>query len=596
MKKTNVLRVLLFALLTSLLLLAACGPLPLGNDDITAVSPPAATLQNGQFTAIFDGDLETVTRIEMRSGINGELHVIEGQEGIDQFLSLMNSLTFTLQLNQSPRGGYLYFADLYAGEETLGRVTFTSQEAQVNVLYYDLDRDITESLNELYHNAAQLVSFYRLRFELTTTTQGARITAQDTQYFLTGRLMGVTGAPLRWGGSVPAVWVGQETAGNSVGVTMDYAVTSPGRLLTPVPYVFEQKGEGSSLLRVYHVAEEGLALLAEISHPGGDPYQFTLDLSPLEDHPRLEGELPLRPDKMLWAFYYPWYYANNWDTSILQDQPAMGYYGSDSQAVIEQHVEQAQEAGIDGFISSWWGPGSDTDANLRTLLDVAQARNFSVMINFELLDWDGQPRGEAEILEWLRYAVSEYGTHPAYVKVDGRPVFVIWASATVPNAVWENILSQLRAEGYDPFLIGQFGGEWARLDDLGVFDGLYQYNILNVMSSGDQTQALFDVYASTGRAAHYYPLLMDSPAPRIWAATVQPGYDDHLIPGRQTPILGRDGGGLYRATFDAALYSHPDWIFITTWNEWWEHTYIEPSLDFGELYLQITREYSEKWK
>ncbi|MBU2611516.1 MAG: glycoside hydrolase family 99-like domain-containing protein [Chloroflexi bacterium] len=550
-----------------------------------------------RFTDLYAGDASAITRIVLLNGINGEIHVIAAPEKIAVFFDLLNSLSFSLQPNQPPRGGYLYRVELYAGEQKTLEMTFDSQSVAIHQIYYDLDSDVRQRLDELYRDTPEWISYSRLRFELTTTARVTRVTTQETGYFLTARLVGVTGSPLKQGVSLQSVWVGQETGGNSVGVTADFAVTWRGRMVQPVPYVFEQGGDGASVLRVYNVTGEGTELLAEIHHPGGDaPYQFSLDLSPLEERPRQEGEIPLRPAKMLWAYYYPWYYANSWDTSILQDQPVLGYYGSDSRAVIKRQVEEAQSAGIDGFISSWWGPGSYTDENLRTLLDVAQARNFSVMINFELLDWDGQPRGEAEVLEWLRYAVSEYSAHPAYVRVDGRPVFVIWASASLPNAVWESILVQLRAEGLEPFLIGQFSGEWARLDDLGVFDGLYQYNILNVMSASNQTDALFHVYESTGRAVRYYPLLMDSPAPRLWAATVQPGYDDHLIPGRQTPILGRENGALYRATFDAALYSDPDWIFITTWNEWWEHTYIESSQDYGDLYLQITRKYAELWK
>lgn len=550
-----------------------------------------------RFTDLYAGDASAITRIVLLNGVNGETHIITGAADIAECFSLLNSLTLTRQQNQSPRGGFLYRLELFKGEQKALEMIFESQSVAVNGVYYDLDTDVRAPLDAFYASAPEQITFCRLRFELTTTAQGARITAKDTQYFLTGRLMGVTGAPLKRGGSVQATWVGQEAAGNRVGVTMDFAMTWRGRMVQPVPYVFEQKGDGSSVLRVYNVTEEGMELLAEIHHPAGDvPYPFSLDLSPLEERPRQEGEIPLRPAKMLWAYYYPWYYAGGWDTSILQDQPVLGYYSSDSRAVIERQVEEAQSAGIDGFISSWWGPGSDTDENLRTLLDVAQAHDFAVMINFELLDGDGQPRYDTEVFEWLRYAVSEYGNHLAYVRVGGKPVFVIWASDGLSNASWEEILSRLRADGLEPFLLGQFSGEWAGLGDLGVFGGLYQYNILNVMSASNQTDALFHVYESTGRAVRYYPLLMDAPTPRLWAATVQPGYDDHLIPGRTSPILPRADGALYRATFDAALYSDPDWIFITTWNEWWEHTYIEPSQDHGDLYLQITREYAERWK
>ncbi len=558
-----------------------------------ACSPTPAARHLGDF---FPGDATAITHIVILSGMSGETHVLTDAAEIAECLALLNSLTFTRRPDQAPRGGFLYRVTLFEGEQEVLEMTFENQSVAVNDVYYALDMAAGERLEAFYADAPEPVSFYRLRFALTTTAQGARLTAQDTQYFLTGRLMDVTGAPLKWGGSVQGVWVGQTAAGNSVGVTIDYIVTSRGRLLMPVPYVFEQLGEGTSVLRVSNVAGEGLESIAEISYSGGDPRRFSLDLSLLDARPRLVESIPARPQKMLWAYYYPWYYADNWDTSILQDRPLLGYYGSDSRPVIEQHVVQAQGVGIDGFISSWWGPDSDTDKNLQVLLDVAQARGFSVMINFELLESDGQPRSGVEVFKWLRYAISEYGDHPAYAKVDGRPVFVIWASETLSNASWEEILSRLAAEGFEPFLLGQFSGEWAGLDSLGIFDGLYQYNILNVIQSNDQVDVLDRVYEVTGRTVRYYPLLMDTPAPRLWAATIQPGYDDHLIPGRSSPILGRDDGALYRATWNAALSSAPDWIFITTWNEWLEHTYIEPSVLYGDQYLQITREFAERWK
>ncbi len=47
---------------------------------------------------------------------------------------------------------------------------------------------------------------------------------------------------------------------------------------------------------------------------------------------------------------------------------------------------------------------------------------------------------------------------------------------------------------------------------------------------------------------------------------------------------------------EAALHSDPDWIFITTWNDWWEHTHSEPSEQFGDECLHITREFGHRWK
>ncbi len=571
---------------TLLALLAACAPLPVteGRDE----GPTAGQT----FRDFYPGDPSAVTRIVMRHGA-GARRAVEAPAEIAVFFEMADSLVFTPQADQTPRGGYLYLVDLYAADEKTLTMTFSGdRSAFVNGVYYDLNVDIQDALDGLFNRAGELVSYHPLTFELTTTAEAARVTFIEPYYLLTVRYAGVIGQPLKGNGNLDSLWVRQEAAGGSAGVLMEYAVTWVGEVAPPVRCEYEQNGAGASVLRVYDSVSRDERILAEVALDGVT--DCALDLSLLNGTPFLEQTLPVRVPHMTWAYYYPWYVRDAWDTGILLDAPALGYYGSDDLAIIEQHVQQAQTAGIDGFISSWWGPRDYTDSNLRLLLEVAEERNFSVMINFEMLKGEEEPLSESEILDWLRYAVSQYGQHPAYAKIDGKPVFVIWVSFLVPDSTWERILSALRAEGLEPFLIGQFAGEWTDPAALEVFGGLYQYNILNVMPSAEaeQVETLRRVYATIGRNLRYHSLLGSS-ATRVWAATVQPGYDDHLIPGRTTPILPRDDGRLYRATFEAALASDPDWIFITSWNEWWEHTYIEPGNLFGDLYLQITREYTE---
>jgi uncharacterized protein (TIGR03437 family) len=60
--------------------------------------------------------------------------------------------------------------------------------------------------------------------------------------------------------------------------------------------------------------------------------------------------------------------------------------------------------------------------------------------------------------------------------------------------------------------------------------------------------------------------------------------------------MDREGGALYRRSWEQALESDPQWILITSWNEFLEHTHIEPSEMWGDQYLRITREYVSRWK
>ena len=448
--------------------------------------------------------------------------------------------------------------------------------------------------------ACEAVQYYRVRLKLKTAFGVASIEVRDPGRLLTARQITVTGEARKHGVSLQGIWVGPKTSGTEVAITADYAVKAAG-ISSPLPCVYHGVGDGQGTLHVYHVHASGTDLIRTYQFNSVEPVEFNMDLSTLSSVAPLSGNPPrVDEQKMIWAFYYPWYEIP-WDTTILSDRPAGGYYNSDDPAAIARHVNQAKQAGVDGFLSSWWGPGSFTDRNLEPLLSLAAAESFKVMINFELLttDADGNtvPREKTEIIAWLKYAITKYGNHPAYMRLDGKPVFVMWASHTVPASTWREILEILRSTGREAALIAEFTSPWPKLDILDVFAGLHTYNVVNFVDSIEKVPTdLAGVYSKTRRVVHNFPLLMDHPEPRIWAATVQPGYDDHLIPGRTTPILDRANGEFYRATFDVATDSGPDWLFITSWNEWWEHTYIEPSRKYGRTYLELTRELSSAWK
>ena len=91
------------------------------------------------------------------------------------------------------------------------------------------------------------------------------------------------------------------------------------------------------------------------------------------------------PRKVL-AFYYTWYGTpelhDGWihwekvdpdrkEISAATNYPEIGAYDSHDPKVIDRHIAQAKAAGIDGFITTWWGPGLYDDENFPRLLDHA---------------------------------------------------------------------------------------------------------------------------------------------------------------------------------------------------------------------------------
>ena len=79
-------------------------------------------------------------------------------------------------------------------------------------------------------------------------------------------------------------------------------------------------------------------------------------------------------------------------------------------------------------------------------------------------------------------------------------------------------------------------------------------------------------------------------------AQIGPGYDDSMVPGRQTPIRDREGGDFYRWSWQQALAHRPDLVLLETWNEMHEGTEICPSVEAGDAYVKLTREFVERLK
>jgi Glycosyl hydrolase family 99 len=440
---------------------------------------------------------------------------------------------------------------------------------------------------------SQPVSYYLLQIDYSSTSDWSSITPQNPDNILTVRLVSQAGNFSRLDMQIGHIRMDQSVQASKLGgqmhIVADYAIT-PAAINQALIFTLQKGDLNDSDVRFYVLAGNTKELIEEAkdtgqANPGAhNPINISLNLNLITHTPVQTAVIQRTNDqKMLWAFYYSWYYLRSWADPRLRDHPLIPYVSNDTQAIARQ-IDEAKSAGIDGFVSSWWGPGDITDRILPALLNLAEQKNFHIAIYLETLSNQG-PRSPDELLRWLTYFIPKYRDNPAYIKVDGKPLIVVWSSGAEPLTAWQNIFSKLHQQGLDAVYLAM-GYDTTSLD---AFYGLHEYGIFN-------TPDLAQLYEQTARSVHFYPLLAGSDEPKIWAAAVQPGYDDRLIPDRKGQVQSRQNGDFYRMTFQAAIASDPDWIFIATWNEYPENTYIEPSQNFGDRYLNITREYAQKWK
>lgn len=299
----------------------------------------------------------------------------------------------------------------------------------------------------------------------------------------------------------------------------------------------------------------------------------------------------INPNRPVLAFYYMWYKPATWCSCHMSDLPTIKY-DSGSDATIERQVTWAANAGITGFISSWWGANSATDTNFARLLAHSaslQQRTGYAFDSTVYFESDAPAfNSESKIVSGLRYLMAHYTGNANFFHWHGKPVLFFWHPIGNGRtlSMWAAIRKQV-----DPHHVMFWSAEGVDLSSLAVFDGIHlfsagywglrHHNMLQV-DKGFRSQ--INAY----NKAHH--------TGKLWAAGVEPGYNDTRVPGRKgTYIVPRNNGATYRTSWSAALGSSPDWITITTFNEWFEGAMIEPSVHYGDLYLKLTTQFTKQW-
>jgi len=287
-------------------------------------------------------------------------------------------------------------------------------------------------------------------------------------------------------------------------------------------------------------------------------------------------------ERLVLAFYYAWFDQAMWKSGQLSDQPAQPYDSRD-RATIQRHVAQAKSAGIDALVQSWYGPSGGannmTESNFATLLDVSAASGLRAAVDFETQGPFFSSAGDVQSA--LATLLSGHARHPAYLKVNGKPVVFFWRQQRFGVDAWAAIRQQVDPEHKSIWI-----AEGTDLAYLRVFDGIHLYS---VAWSADPSPVLVNFGAKVRKAAQDLGF-------RYWVATAMPGYDDTRLRGAGGFARERANGDYFRATFSGAAKSGADWTIVTSFNEWPEGSMIEPSTSYGDTYLNLTRELAAAYR
>jgi hypothetical protein len=436
---------------------------------------------------------------------------------------------------------------------------------------------------------------YRLRVAVRTTASEARVRLRHPAELIQGAVLRSRGdARADWGTFGRGPLVVARRRGSSLASAVFLVAVTPG---PSERLSFRSSGSrrGSTSIRLANFNGSSPIGLRTVEHVGERAKRFSVGLAGIAAGGPPAGTEPLPPRVL--AFYYPWYEPADWSGGkpIASDNRIAEPYSSGDPAVIDRHIEQARGAGIDGFVASWWGRESSWEANTRSLLERTPP-GFSFSLYVEV--FSSFFRTVTDLVDELDYALDTYGASDRYLRIDGRPVLYIFSSHNVLTdvdtpgktpgyeAIWELVRQGLAVRGHDPMLIGE--GRPFSVSDFGVFDGMHVYGT----QDPPQTHRLDHEMALTARAW----AAVHGGRRRIWASSVIPGYDDRHILGRRPEHFPREDGRLYQEQWDAAIASHSDQTLIVSFNEWMETTNIEPNIEWGPKYLDLTAAMADRFR
>jgi len=335
--------------------------------------------------------------------------------------------------------------------------------------------------------------------------------------------------------------------------------------------------------------------------------------------------LPKRP--LLLANYYCWYHDGqhpkrpflHWtypssETNALAKKaqkpgepppnsvlrPLVGIYDSADPTVAEWHVQLAQAAGIDAFLVDWWDTHNALDQNVdRGIVAAAGKLGFK----FALLDERAQFHHKFEAYQaMLAGALKRYKDHPAYLRIDGKPVVYLYQVAQNPGLTPQEFTAlkkHVEVEAGPVYWIMDKIAHDAKAARDGDADREKRIPADWLAIPGVDAFGFYSTF-SNYRADHYdelagkyrYLTKLAHDAGKKMLLPVHPGHDNSHF--RDDPyVMPRRDGQTLRDYLRAATDAGADFIMVTSWNEWPESTVVEPSSSWPDpyQYLKILAEW-----
>jgi len=286
--------------------------------------------------------------------------------------------------------------------------------------------------------------------------------------------------------------------------------------------------------------------------------------------------------------------------------PILDFYNSEDAFVVGKHVDWSTGHGIGFWLASWGGPGSDMQ--IRQIFANSLIQDVKIGILYESTarlrskpppnrpdeeNYDLSDKANIDILTSdVSHLTDSFFVFPQYVKSKGSPIIFFYYSRSYTGDI-QHTMGLIRDTAQDNgcriFIIG----------DEVFWDSPNSVSIERFRPYDAITQYSMHPTAGLGVTDSNYETMLDS-AFAEWSSRASDAGVKFILmatPGRTTThspdaYLTRDRFRFARRLRIATDHMGPELrtIMITSFNEWFEGTNVEPSVEDGFEYPQTIRD------
>lgn len=299
--------------------------------------------------------------------------------------------------------------------------------------------------------------------------------------------------------------------------------------------------------------------------------------------------------------YGLWHKSPDWGDSAW-GTPSLGTYVSDDRAIIRQHATMLADADVD-FVWLDWSNNINyvyDPANKRPDFDMIEDATFTVFDEFARMRAQGLKTPDISIFAGITLAPeaatdgrlqrkadqiwNQFVANPVYrplmQQYEGKPLLVVYVNTPSP------VLDGVPDWDDSRFTVRWMTGYITEQPTLRTPDLISKYGYWSWEDRGPQTFPIHNGHAE---------------AMVINAATrpqSEPGDHDYI------PASPRENGATFRRSWARAHELGPKFGMVVSWNEWNKGEQpsaeiskdVEPSKEFGDLYLKIMKEEIARFK